>query len=73
MLALACVSREKRCSRIFTRLKGALENSFREVRVFVTCGHLYHTWFRAAGDEWHRTQSADVHGRREETWELSGP
>ncbi len=57
VLALASVSREKG-SREFTRLKGSLETLFEGIGVrdisFVS--HVVPT----AGDEWHRTQSADI-------------
>ncbi len=56
-LVLASVSREKG-PREFARLKGALENLFENVGVrdvtFVS--HVV----PATGDEWHRTQSADI-------------
>ena len=57
MLALACVSRDK-SAREFSRLKGALENIFESagVRDVVFVSHVV----PAGGDEWHRTQSADV-------------
>lgn len=57
MLALASVSRDK-SAREFARLKGALENIFESAGVpdvaFVS--HVV----PAGGDEWHRTQSADM-------------
>ncbi len=57
MLVLASVSREKG-SREFARLKGSLENIFESacVRDVVFVSHVV----PAAGDEWHRTQSADI-------------
>lgn len=57
MLALASVSREKG-PREFARLKGTLENLFESagVRDVAFVSHAVPT----AGDEWHRTQSADI-------------
>ena len=57
ILALASVSREKGSCE-FARLKGALENIFESagVRDAVFVSHTV----PAAGDEWHRTQSADI-------------